>query len=81
MVAPSPIVDDEEDDDDEIVKEVEKYPKQKKSQENFLAKAKRKIKEKVESRQRNLSNRFRNLPLSDVFGDIDKEKDDRDLGG
>ena len=74
VVIPPPIVDDEEDNDDEIVKEVEKYPKQ----ENFLAKAKRKIKEKVESRQRNLLNRFRNLPFSDVTKDADKEKDDRD---
>ncbi len=77
VVIPPPIVDDEEDDDDEIVKEVENYAKR----ENFFAKAKRKIKEKKESKQRNLSNRFRNLPLSDVSGDLDKEKDDRDLGG
>lgn len=80
VFVPPPIVDDEEDDEG-IVKEVEKYPKREKSQENFLAKAKRKIKEKVESKQRNLSNRFRNLPLSDVSEDLDKEKDDRDLGG
>ncbi len=81
VIVQPPIVDDEEDDEDEIVREVEHYPKREKSQENFLAKAKRKIKEKVESKQRNLSNRFRNLPLSDVSGDLDKEKDDRDLGG
>lgn len=81
VVISPPIVDDEEDDDDEIVKEVEKYAKRENVQENFLTKAKRKIKEKVESKQRNLSNRFRNLPLSDVPGDLDKEKDDRDLGG
>ncbi len=81
VVVQPPIVDDEEDDDDEIVREVEKYPKREKSQENFLAKAKRKIKEKVESKQRNLSNRFRNLQLSDVSGDVDKDNDDRDLGG
>ena len=77
VFVPPPIVDDEENDEDEIVKEVEKYPKR----ENFFEKAKRKIKEKVESKQRNLSNRFRNLPLSDVSEDLDKEKDDRDLGG
>lgn len=81
VVVPPPIVDDEEDDDDEIVKEVEKYPKREKSQENFFAKVQRKFKEKKESKQRNLSNRFRNLPLSDVSEDLDKEKDDRDLGG
>ena len=81
MVAPPPIVDDEEDDDDEIVKEVEKYPKREKSQENFFAKVQRKFKEKKESKHRNLSNRFRNLPLSGVSEDLDKEKDDRDLGG
>ena len=78
VFVPPPIVDDEEDDEG-IVKEVEKYPKREKSQENFLAKAKRKIKEKVESKQRNLSNRFRNLPLSDVSEDLDKEKDDREF--
>ena len=81
VVVPPPIVDDEEDNDDEIVKEVEKYPKREKSQENFFAKVQRMFKEKKESKQRNLSNRFRNLPLSDVSGDVDKEKDDRDLGG
>ena len=80
QVIVQPPIDDEED-DEEIVKEVEKYPKREKSQENFFEKAKRKIKEKVESKQRNLSNRFRNLPLSDVSEDLDKEKDDRDLGG
>ena len=69
-----PIDDEEEDNDDEIVKEVEKYAKR----ENFFAKAKRKIKEKKESRQRNLLNRFRNLPFSDISEDLDKEKDDRD---
>ena len=74
MVAPPPIVDDEEDNDDEIVKEVEKYPKREKSQENFFAKVQRKFKEKKESKQRNLSNRFRNLPLSDVSEDLDKEQ-------
>lgn len=79
IIVPPPIVDDEED-DEEIVKEVEKYPKQKKSQENFLVKAKRKIKEKKESRQRNLLNRFRKLPFSDVSEGVDKDKDDRDLG-
>lgn len=81
VVIPPPIVDDEEENDDEIVKEVEKYPKREKSQENFFAKVQRKFKEKKESKQRNLSNRFRNLPLSDVSEDLDKEKDDRDLGG
>ena len=75
VVVPPPIVDDEEDDDDEIVKEVENYAKREKSQENFFAKVQRKFKEKKESKQRNLSNRFRNLPLSDVSGDLDKEKD------
>ncbi len=75
VVVQPPIVDDEEDDDDEIVKEVENYAKREKSQENFFAKVQRKFKEKKESRQRNLSNRFRNLPLSDVSGDLDKEKD------
>ena len=79
MVAPPPIVDDEEDNDDEIVKEVENYAKREKSQENFFAKVQRKFKEKKESKQRNLSNRFRNLPLSDVSGDVDKEKDDREF--
>ena len=75
VVIPPPIVDDEEDNDDEIVKEVEKYPKREKSRENFFAKVQRKFKEKKESKQRNLSNRFRNLPLSDVSEGVDKEKD------
>ncbi len=66
VVVPPPI-DDEEDDDEEIV--------QKKSAPKIEAARK----PKVESKQRNLSNRFRNLPVYDVSGDVDK--DDRELGG
>ena len=80
VIVPS-LIDDEEDDDDEIVREVEKYAKRENVQENFLTKAKRKIKEKVENKQRKLSNRFRKLPFSSVSEDVDKEKDDRELGG
>lgn len=78
VVAPPPI-DDEEDDDDEIVKKVENDAKRENVQENFFAKAKRKIKEKKESRQRNLSSRFRNLSFGDVTKGVDKEKDDREF--
>ncbi|MBP1549239.1 MAG: relaxase/mobilization nuclease domain-containing protein [Oscillospiraceae bacterium] len=69
MVAPPPIVDDEDDDEEKSV--------QKKSAQKVEAAHK----PKVEQKQRNLSNRFRNLPLSDVSEGVDKEKDDRDLGG
>ena len=67
VIVPPPIGDDEDDDDEKIV--------QKKS----APKGEAARKPKVESKQRNLSNRFRNLPASDVSRDVDK--DDRDLGG
>ena len=67
VIVPHPIVGDEEDDEEEIV--------QKKSAPKIEAARKA----KVESKQRNLSNRFRNLPFSDVSEDVDKEKDDREF--
>ena len=66
VVAPPPIV-YEDDEEEKIV------------QKKFVPKVEAARKAKVESKQRNLSNRFRNLSFSDVSEDVDKEKDDREF--
>ena len=65
IVPPSIVYED--DDEEKIV------------QKKFVPKVEAVRKPKVESKQRTLSNRFRNLSFSNVSGDVDKEKDDREF--